>query len=212
MSRSMKLIDIMQVSPVIPVIAIDDLNHAVPLARALVAGGIRVLEVTLRTEHGLNAIRAIAEQVPDAIVGVGTLTRREEFAAARDAGAVFGVSPGLTTELIEGAQSSGLPLLPGVMTPSEVLAAREVGLRQLKLFPAVPAGGVGMLNALAGPLPDMQFCPTGGISQQTAPQFLACKNVVCVGGSWLTPPELLAAGDWAKVTELAQAASRLSQS
>ncbi|HEX2603289.1 MAG TPA: bifunctional 4-hydroxy-2-oxoglutarate aldolase/2-dehydro-3-deoxy-phosphogluconate aldolase [Oxalicibacterium sp.] len=208
----MKLIDIMQVSPVIPVIAIDDLNHAVPLARALVAGGIRVLEVTLRTEHGLNAIRAIAEQVPDAIVGVGTLTRREEFAAARDAGAVFGVSPGLTTELIEGAQSSGLPLLPGVMTPSEVLAAREVGLRQLKLFPAVPAGGVGMLNALAGPLPDMQFCPTGGISQQTAPQFLACKNVVCVGGSWLTPPELLAAGDWAKVTELAQAASRLSQS
>jgi 2-dehydro-3-deoxyphosphogluconate aldolase/(4S)-4-hydroxy-2-oxoglutarate aldolase len=211
MSRSMKLIDIMQVSPVIPVIAIDDLNHAVPLARALVAGGIRVLEVTLRTEHGLNAIRAIAEQVPDAIVGVGTLTRREEFAAARDAGAVFGVSPGLTTELIEGAQSSGLPLLPGVMTPSEVLAAREVGLRQLKLFPAVPAGGVGMLNALAGPLPDMQFCPTGGISQQTAPQFLACKNVVCVGGSWLTPPELLAAGDWAKVTELAQAASRLRQ-
>jgi len=207
----MKLIDIMQVSPVIPVIAIDDLNHAVPLARALVAGGIRVLEVTLRTEHGLNAIRAIAEQVPDAIVGVGTLTRREEFAAARDAGAVFGVSPGLTTELIEGAQSSGLPLLPGVMTPSEVLAAREVGLRQLKLFPAVPAGGVGMLNALAGPLPDMQFCPTGGISQQTAPQFLACKNVVCVGGSWLTPPELLAAGDWAKVTELAQAASRLRQ-
>ncbi|HWT71917.1 MAG TPA: bifunctional 4-hydroxy-2-oxoglutarate aldolase/2-dehydro-3-deoxy-phosphogluconate aldolase, partial [Oxalicibacterium sp.] len=163
----MKLIDIMQASPVIPVIAIDELDHAVPLARALVAGGIRVLEVTLRTEHGLNSIRAIAEQVPDAIVGVGTLTRHEDFAAARDAGAVFGVSPGLTTELIEGSQSSGLPLLPGVMTPSEVMAAREVGFRQLKLFPAVPAGGVGMLNAIAGPLPDMQFCPTGGISQQT---------------------------------------------
>jgi 2-dehydro-3-deoxyphosphogluconate aldolase/(4S)-4-hydroxy-2-oxoglutarate aldolase len=205
----MKLIEIMQASPVIPVIAIDDLNHAVPLARALVAGGIRVLEVTLRTEHGLNSIRAIAEQVPDAIVGVGTLTRREEFAAARDAGAVFGVSPGLTTELIEGSQSSGLPLLPGVMTPSEVLAAREVGFRQLKLFPAVPAGGVGMLNALAGPLPDMQFCPTGGISQQTAPQFLACKNVVCVGGSWLTPPELVTAGDWNRITELAKAAAQL---
>jgi 2-dehydro-3-deoxyphosphogluconate aldolase/(4S)-4-hydroxy-2-oxoglutarate aldolase len=205
----MKLIDIMQASPVIPVIAIGDLNHAVPLARALVAGGIRVLEVTLRTEHGLNSIRAIAAQVPDAIVGVGTLTRREEFAAARDAGAVFGVSPGLTTELIEGSQSSGLPLLPGVMTPSEVLAAREVGFRQLKLFPAVPAGGVGMLNALAGPLPDMQFCPTGGISQQTATQFLACKNVVCVGGSWLTPPDLVTAGDWTRITALAQAASQL---
>ncbi|HTH43634.1 MAG TPA: bifunctional 4-hydroxy-2-oxoglutarate aldolase/2-dehydro-3-deoxy-phosphogluconate aldolase [Oxalicibacterium sp.] len=205
----MKLIDIMHASPVIPVIAIDDLNHAVPLARALVAGGIRVLEVTLRTEHGLNAIRAIAEQVPDAIVGVGTLTRHEDFAAARDAGAVFGVSPGLTTELIEGSQASGLPLLPGVMTPSEVMAAREVGFRQLKLFPAVPAGGVGMLNAIAGPLPDMQFCPTGGISQQTAPQFLACKNVVCVGGSWLTPQDLVAAGDWAAITALAKAASQL---
>lgn len=205
----MKLIDIMHASPVIPVIAIDDLNHAVPLARALVAGGIRVLEVTLRTEHGLAAIRAIAEQVPEAIVGVGTLTRREDFAAARDAGAVFGVSPGLTTELIDGSQSSGLPLLPGVMTPSEVLAAREVGFRQLKLFPAVPAGGVGMLNAIAGPLPDMQFCPTGGISQQTAPQFLACKNVVCVGGSWLTPPDVVAAGDWARITELAKAAAQL---
>ena len=205
----MKLIDIMHASPVIPVIAIDDLNHAVPLARALVAGGIRVLEVTLRTEHGLNAIRAIVEQVPDAIVGVGTLTRHEDFAAARDAGAVFGVSPGLTTELIEGSQASGLPLLPGVMTPSEVMAAREVGFRQLKLFPAVPAGGVGMLNAIAGPLPDMQFCPTGGISQQTAPQFLACKNVVCVGGSWLTPQDLVAAGDWSAITALAKAASQL---
>jgi 2-dehydro-3-deoxyphosphogluconate aldolase/(4S)-4-hydroxy-2-oxoglutarate aldolase len=205
----MKLIDIMHASPVIPVIAIDDLNHAVPLARALVAGGIRVLEVTLRTEHGLNAIRAIAEQVPDAIVGVGTLTRHEDFAAARDAGAVFGVSPGLTTELIEGSQASGLPLLPGVMTPSEVMAAREVGFRQLKLFPAVPAGGVGMLNAIAGPLPDMQFCPTGGISQQTAPQFLACKNVVCVGGSWLTPQDMVAAGDWSAITALAKAASQL---
>jgi 2-dehydro-3-deoxyphosphogluconate aldolase/(4S)-4-hydroxy-2-oxoglutarate aldolase len=205
----MKLIDIMRASPVIPVIAIDDLNHAVPLARALVAGGIRVLEVTLRTEHGLASIRAIAEQVPDAIVGVGTLTRHEDFAAARDAGAVFGVSPGLTTELIEGSQSSGLPLLPGVMTPSEVMAAREVGFRQLKLFPAVPAGGVGMLNAIAGPLPDMQFCPTGGISQQTAPQFLACKNVICVGGSWLTPQDLVAAGDWAAITTLAKAASQL---
>lgn len=205
----MTLLDIMRSSPVIPVIAIDDINHAVPLARALVAGGIRVLEVTLRTEHGLPAIRAMAEQVPDAIVGVGTLTQAEEFAAARDAGAVFGVSPGLTPALIDAAKRSGLPLLPGVMSPSEVMAAREAGFRQLKLFPAVPAGGVGMLNAIAGPLPDVTFCPTGGISLETAPQFLACKNVACVGGSWLTPKDAMNAGDWERITLLAHAASRL---
>jgi 2-dehydro-3-deoxyphosphogluconate aldolase/(4S)-4-hydroxy-2-oxoglutarate aldolase len=206
---NMTLLEIMRASPVIPVIAIDDINHAVPLAKALVAGGIRVLEVTLRTEHGLSAIRAIAEQVPQAIVGVGTLTQPDEFAAARDAGAVFGVSPGLTPSLIQAARTSGLPLLPGVMTPSEVMAAREAGFRQLKLFPAVPAGGVGMLNAIAGPLPDMMFCPTGGISQETAAQFLACKNVACVGGSWLTPTDALQAGDWTRITALARAASAL---
>ncbi|WP_019140543.1 bifunctional 4-hydroxy-2-oxoglutarate aldolase/2-dehydro-3-deoxy-phosphogluconate aldolase [Noviherbaspirillum massiliense] len=205
----MTLLDIMRTSPVIPVIAIDEPEHAVPLARALVAGGIRVLEVTLRTEHGLPAIRAIAQQVPDAIVGVGTLTRPEELAAARNAGAVFGVSPGLTPALVVAAETSGLSLLPGVMTPSEVMTAREAGFRQLKLFPAVPAGGVGMLNAIAGPLPDVTFCPTGGITQDNAPQFLACKNVACVGGSWLTPKEAMRAGDWAKITALAKAASGL---
>lgn len=204
-----QLLDIMRASPVIPVIAIDDIGHAVPLAKALVAGGIRVLEVTLRTVHGLPAIRAIAEQVPGAIVGVGTLTQADEFVAARDAGAVFGVSPGLTPALIAAAKSSGLPLLPGVMTPSEVMAAREAGFRQLKLFPAVPAGGVGMLNAIAGPLGDVTFCPTGGISLDSAPDFLACKNVACVGGSWLTPKELLKSGDWARITALAAAASKL---
>lgn len=203
------VLHIMKTSAVIPVIAIDDLDHAVPLARALVAGGIRVLEVTLRTKHGLPAIRAMAREVEGAIVGVGTLTQPEEFAAARDAGAVFGVSPGLTQALIDGAISSGLPLLPGVMTPSEVMRAREVGFRQLKLFPAVPAGGVGMLNAIAGPLGDVTFCPTGGISEATAPQFLACKNVACVGGSWLTPKDALLAGDWDKITALAKAASAL---
>lgn len=204
-------LEIMRASPVIPVIAIDKFEHAVPLAKALVAGGIRVLEITLRTEHGLPAIRAIAESVPDAIVGVGTLTAPEEFAASRDAGAVFGVSPGLTPALIEAAKRSGLPLLPGVMTPSEVMAAREAGFRQLKLFPAVPAGGVGMLNGIAGPLGDVAFCPTGGITQETAPQFLACKNVVCVGGSWLTPKAAIEAGDWDKITELAKAASALKK-
>ena len=204
-------LEIMRASPVIPVIAIDKFEHAVPLARALVAGGIRVLEITLRTEHGLPAIRAIAESVPDAIVGVGTLTSPEEFIASRDAGAVFGVSPGLTPALIEAAKRSGLPLLPGVMTPSEVMAAREAGFRQLKLFPAVPAGGVGMLNGIAGPLSDVSFCPTGGITQETAPQFLACKNVVCVGGSWLTPKAAIEAGHWDKITEIAKAAAALKK-
>jgi len=205
---TMTLLDIMRSASVIPVIAIDDPEHAVPLAQALVAGGICVLEVTLRTKHGLGAIRAMSA-VPGAIVGVGTLTQPEEFAASRDAGAVFGVSPGLTASLIEAGRKSGLPLLPGVMTPSEVMAAREAGFRQLKLFPAVPAGGVGMLNAIGGPLPDVTFCPTGGISIETAPKFLACKNVACVGGSWLTPKEAIAAGDWAHITELARAAAAL---
>ncbi|MFL9926242.1 bifunctional 4-hydroxy-2-oxoglutarate aldolase/2-dehydro-3-deoxy-phosphogluconate aldolase [Herbaspirillum lusitanum] len=205
------ILEIMRTSPVIPVIAIDKLEHAVPLARALVAGGIRVLEITLRTQHGLPAIRAIADEVPDAIVGVGTLTSPEEFGASRDAGAVFGVSPGLTAALIAASKSSGLPLLPGVMTPSEVMVAREAGFRQLKLFPAVPAGGVGMLNGIAGPLGDVTFCPTGGISQETAAQFLACKNVACVGGSWLTPKAAIEAGDWDKITELARAASALKK-
>ena len=205
---TMTLLDIMRSASVIPVIAIDDPEHAVPLAKALVAGGICVLEVTLRTAHGLGAIRAMA-QVPGAIVGVGTLTQPEEFAAARDAGAVFGVSPGLTAALIEASKKSGLALLPGVMTPSEVMAAREAGFRQLKLFPAVPAGGVGMLNAIGGPLPDVTFCPTGGISIETAPQFLACKNVAGVGGSWLTPKDAIKAGNWAHIPELARAAAAL---
>lgn len=205
----MKLIDIMHASPVIPVIAIEELQQAVPLARALVKGGIRVLEVTLRTVHGMAAIRAIAEQVPEAIVGVGTLTRPEEFTLALDAGAVFGVSPGLTSSMAEAARTSGLPLLPGVMTPSEALAAREHGFEQMKLFPAMQAGGLGMLKALAGPLPDLVFCPTGGISLETAPQFLALQNVACVGGSWLTPKDAMRSGDWEAITALARAASGL---
>lgn len=208
---SLSLLDILHTSPVMPVIAIQRLDDAVPLARALVAGGIRVLEITLRTAHGLDAIRAISEAVPEAIVGVGTLTRPEEFALARDAGAVFGVTPGLTTALIKAARQSGLPLLPGVMTPSEAMAAREAGFQQMKLFPAVPAGGVGMLKALAGPLPDLMFCPTGGITQQTAPAFLACDNVACVGGSWLTPNDVIAHGDWAGITALAYSASTLRE-
>lgn len=205
------VLEVMRVGPVIPVIVIEELAHAVPLARALVAGGVRVLEVTLRTPAALAAIRAIAGEVPEAIVGVGTLTRPEDFTEARDAGARFGVSPGLTPALIEAAWESGLPLLPGVMTPSDVIAARLAGFRELKLFPARQAGGIGMLQALAGPFPDVTFCPTGGITAETAPEFLALPNVACVGGSWLTPKTALAAGDWEAITALARQAAALNR-
>jgi len=205
----MKLIELLCLGPVIPVIVVEDTEHAVPLARALVAGGVRVLEVTLRTPAGLPAIRAIAREVPEAIVGVGTLTQPDEFSAARDAGAQFAVSPGLTPALVDAARATGLPWLPGVMTPSDVIAARAAGLRQLKLFPAEQAGGLGMLKALHGPFPDVLFCPTGGVTPNTAPQFLALPNVPCVGGSWLTPPAVVAAGDWNAITALAKQASSL---
>ena len=205
----MKLIELLCLGPVIPVIVIQDVERAVPLARALVAGGVRVLEVTLRTPAGLPAIRAIAREVPEAIVGVGTLTQPDEFSSARDAGAQFAVSPGLTPALVDAARASGLPWLPGVMTPSDVIAARAAGLRQLKLFPAEQAGGLGMLKALHGPFPDVLFCPTGGVTPNTAPQFLALPNVPCVGGSWLTPPAAVAAGDWNAITALAKQASSL---
>lgn len=203
------VLEIMRIGPVIPVIVIEDVAHAVPLARALVAGGVRVLEVTLRTPIALAAVRAITREVPDAIVGVGTFTCPDEFAEAVNAGARFGVSPGLTPALAEAARDSSLPLLPGVMTPSDVIAARLAGFRELKLFPAQQAGGVGMLKALAGPFPDVIFCPTGGITVETAPEFLALPNVACVGGSWLTPQATLAAGDWAAITVLARQASAL---
>src|SRR5437762_1492423 len=175
----MDALDLMRVGPVIPVIVIDELAHAVPLARALVAGGVRVLEVTLRTPAALDAIRAITQEVNDAIVGVGTISRAEHFQQAIDAGARFGISPGLTNELIDAAQATRLPLLPGVMTPSDVIAARAAGFFALKLFPAQQAGGIGMLKALSGPFPDVTFCPTGGVTAASAPDYLALPNVGC---------------------------------
>lgn len=209
--NALNVLEVLRAGPVIPVIVIEALAQAIPLAKALVAGGVRVLEVTLRTPVALAAIRAIAREVPEAIVGAGTITRPEDFTEARDAGARFGVSPGLTPALVEAARESGLPLLPGVMTPSDVIAARLAGFRELKLFPARQAGGVGMLQALAGPFPDATFCPTGGIAAETAPEFLALPNVACVGGSWLTPKAALTAGDWGAITALARQASALRQ-
>ena len=207
----MDALDLMRVGPVIPVIVIDDLAHAVPLARALVTGGVRVLEVTLRTRVALDAIRAITREVDDAIVGVGTISRAEHFQQAVDAGARFGVSPGLTDELIDAAQASRLTLLPGVMTPSDVIAARAAGFFAMKLFPAQQAGGIGMLKALSGPFPDVTFCPTGGVTAASAPAFLALPNVGCVGGSWLTPPAAVKGGEWGTITALAREASRLRE-
>ena len=205
----MKTLDVMKVGPVIPVIIVDDVRHAVPLAEALVAGGVRVLEVTLRTAAALDAIRAMAKAVKDAIVGVGTISRPDDFAAARSAGAVFGVSPGLTPALVEAQRKSGLPLLPGTMTPSDMIAARAAGFTELKLFPAQQAGGLGMLKAIGSVFSDLTFCPTGGVTAETAPDFLALPNVACVGGSWLTPKDAVAKGDWQRITELARAASQL---
>ena len=207
----MNVLEIMRIGPVIPVIVVEKIEHAVPLARALVAGGVRVLELTLRTPVALQAIEAIAREVEGAIVGVGTITRAEDFDRSIKAGAVFGVSPGLTPALVAAANASALPLLPGVMTPSDVIAARAAGFSELKLFPAQQAGGIGMLKALAGPFPDVTFCPTGGVSAATAPDFLALPNVACVGGSWLTPRDAIDAGDWARITALAREATALQR-
>jgi len=195
--------------PVIPVIVLQKLEHAVPMARALVDGGVRVLEVTLRTPVALDCMRAIGREVPEAILGAGTLRSAAEVEAAVEAGCRFGVSPGYTAEVGAACRRLGLPLLPGVATASEVMAANADGLSFLKFFPATAAGGIPMLKALAGPFPDVVFCPTGGTTLQSAPDFLALPNVKVCGGSWLTPSDALASGDWARITRLAREASAL---
>lgn len=205
----MQIVDILKAGPVMPVIVLNELRDAVPLARALIGGGIRVLEVTLRTPVALDSVRAIRAAVPEAIVGVGTVTTSEDLLAAITAGAQFGVSPAATPALLDAVRKSGLPFLPGTMTPSEVLAARDSGFRALKLFPAAPAGGIPLLKALGSVFSDVLFCPTGGIDAASAHGYLALPNVACVGGSWLAPPAMIAAGDWAGITDLARAAGRL---
>ena len=195
--------------PVIPVIVLHRLEDAVPLAEALLAGGVKVLEVTLRTALALRCIEAIAQALPEAIVGAGTVRSDADARAARNAGARFAVSPGYTASIGQSCRQLGLPLLPGVATAGEVMAANADGLTFLKFFPAVQAGGLAMLKALAGPFPDVAFCPTGGISLETAPQFLALGNVRVCGGSWLTPADAVAAGDWDRITRLAREAQAL---
>ncbi len=204
-------LDLVAFGPVIPVIVLEREADAVPMARALVQGGVRVLEVTLRTKAALACIEAIARQVPEAIVGAGTLRTADDVHAAKKAGCQFGVSPGYTSEIAQTCRAVGLPLLPGVATASEVMQANAEGFSFLKFFPATAAGGIPMLKALAGPFTDVVFCPTGGITLATAPQFLALPNVKVCGGSWLTPADAVAAKDWARITQLAKEASALSR-
>ncbi len=205
----MNSIDLVSYGPVIPVIVIQRLEDAVPMAEALVAGGVRVLEVTLRTPVALQCMEAIARAVPEAVLGAGTVRSAADAQAAKDAGCVFAVSPGYTSAIGNACREIGLPLLPGTATGSEVMQANADGYFFLKFFPALQAGGISMLKALAGPFADVVFCPTGGITLATAPDFLALPNVKVCGGSWLTPTDAVDAKDWSRITELAQEARAL---
>ncbi|MFF9216244.1 bifunctional 4-hydroxy-2-oxoglutarate aldolase/2-dehydro-3-deoxy-phosphogluconate aldolase [Streptomyces viridosporus] len=201
---------VLDLAPVVPVVVLEDAADAVPLARALVAGGLPAIEVTLRTPAAPDAIRAIADGVPDAVVGAGTVITPAQVDEAVEAGARFLVSPGWTEALLAAMRASGVPFLPGVSTVSEVVALLERGVREMKFFPARAAGGTAYLKALAGPLPRARFCPTGGIGADSAPDYLALPNVGCVGGSWMLPADAVAARDWDRIERLAREAAGLS--
>jgi len=198
--------DVLNAGPVMPVMVIQNLDDAVPLAKALVAGGIKVLEITLRTPIALDAIRLISQEVKEAIVGAGTITSPEQLQAAEDAGAVFAISPGLTPTLLAAAKIGKIALIPGISTLSELMMGMEYGLDYFKFFPAEAAGGIPMLKSIAGPIPQATFCPTGGISPENYNAYLNLSNVACVGGSWLVPSDAVKSKNWAKVTELAKQA------
>lgn len=206
MSSARTIAAVLAASPVIPVVTIGDAAHAVPLAKALAAGGINVVEVTLRTAVALDAIKAIAAALPDMLLGAGTVVKPADLDDAARAGAVFAISPGSTLALLAAAKDAAIPFLPGVATPSEIMQAVDAGFDHLKFFPAAVFGGTEALKAFAGPFPSLRFCPTGGISAENAARYLALPNVVCVGGSWLTPTAAVAAGDWAQVEHLAREA------
>ncbi len=208
-SRQNEIADLFRAAKVIPVITIERAADAVPLARALVAGGLRCLEITLRTPAAAEAAQAIAAQVPEALVGVGTVLSPRDLAVARQIGARFALSPGATPELLDAAAGGDVPFIPGVATASELMAALARGFEVVKFFPAVPAGGTAALKALAGPFPQARFCPTGGVSAANAAEWLALPNVVAVGGSWLTPPDDIEAGAWDAITRRAQQAAAL---
>lgn len=205
----MNTLDLANHGPVIPVIVINKVEDAVPMAEALLEGGIKVLEVTLRTSCALQAMEAIAKAVPDAILGSGTVRNIKDAQASKDAGCQFAVSPGYTSELGKAAREIGLPLLPGVSTGSEIMTANADGYYFLKLFPAVAVGGINLLKGFSGPFGDVKFCPTGGVTVDSAPQFLALPNVVVCGGTWLTPADAVAARNWKHITQLAKEASAI---
>jgi 2-dehydro-3-deoxyphosphogluconate aldolase/(4S)-4-hydroxy-2-oxoglutarate aldolase len=205
----MKIREVLALAPVIPVLTVTRLEHAAPLARALYAGGLKVLEITLRTDVALAVIEAMRVAVPEAVVGAGTLLRPQDFKRVEAAGAQFAVTPGLTPQLADAARAVKRALLPGIVSPSEILQALHFGYDTLKFFPAQQAGGIPMLQAFAGPFMDVKFCPTGGISRATAPSFLELRNVLCVGGSWVAPNALVEKGDWAGIEALAQDAAGL---
>lgn len=209
LDRDEKLERAMRAGPVIPVLTIDDVAHAVPLARALVTGGLPAIEITLRTKPALAAIEAVAREVEGAIVGAGTVLNREQLRDAQRAGATFAVSPGATPALLEAADVADMGLLPGVATASEAMVAQEAGYRFLKFFPAEASGGIHFLKSIYGPLPELRFCPTGGIDAAKARDYLALPNVLCVGGSWVVPMASIKAGDFAMITHLARDACAL---
>jgi 2-dehydro-3-deoxyphosphogluconate aldolase/(4S)-4-hydroxy-2-oxoglutarate aldolase len=209
MTASIK--EIMTTSPVIPVMVINQLELAVPLAQALVNGGLKVLEITLRTSAALEAIRRIKAEVPGAIVGAGTIINTRTLDQALEAGAEFIVSPGVTDDLLDAALASGIPILPGIVTPSEVMRLLERGITAMKFFPAEAAGGIPMLKSIGGPLPQVLFCPTGGVTPKNAPDYLALSNVACVGGSWMAPADLVDAQNWTEITRRSLEASRLKK-
>ena len=211
MTEPLTALDVMRDAPVIPVIVLHDVKDAVPLARALVAGGIRMLEVTLRTREALECIEAIAKEVPEAVAGAGTIRSAADAQASALAGARFGVSPGYTRSVGKACHDLGLPLLPGVATGSEIMLAQEDGYTELKFFPAVQAGGINMLKAWQGPFGEVKFCPTGGVHAGNALDFLSLANVACVGGSWIVPTEAIAAKDWGRIEALAREASQLAR-
>lgn len=209
MSAAMTAEDALRLSPVMPVVVIDDAAQAAPLARALLAGGVRTIEVTLRTPAALGAIRAIAAAAPEMVVGAGTVLTADDLRAAADAGARYALSPGCTPKLMKAARKVAIPFIPGVASASEIMRGRELGYRCFKFFPAEQLGGAAALKAQAGPLPDVRFCPTGSITLAKAPAYLALENVLCVGGSWIAPAEKIRAGDWAAIEAAARQAAAL---
>lgn len=198
--------EIFAAGPVVPVLVINDVEKAVPLAKALMEGGIKVLEVTLRTPAAIDVIKRIAQEVPDSLIGAGTVTNAQQLKAVVEAGAKFAISPGMTADLLKAGMDSEIPLIPGISSTSDLMKGKDAGYTHMKFFPAEASGGVKAIKSISGPFPDVTFCPTGGIGPNNYNDYLALNNVKCVGGSWLAPDDAIESGDWARITQLAKEA------